>query len=207
MLQILGRISSINVRKVLWTCDEIGIPYEREDWGAGFRSTQDPAYLALNPNGLVPVIKDDGFVLWESNTICRYLAAKHGRTDLLPGETRSRALVEQWMDWVATELNASWRYAFLALSRKDPAYTDEAQIAASVQRWNKMIGILDRQLASTGPFVTGGIFTLADILIGLSVHRWRMTPMAKPDYPAVAAFYERLSQRPAFMAHGPNGHP
>jgi glutathione S-transferase len=120
MLQVLGRTSSINVRKVLWACDEIGIPHQRSDWGLGFRPTRSPEFLALNPNALVPVmIEDDGaFVLWESNTICRYLAARHGRHDLLPAEARGRARVEQWMDWQAGELNNAWRYAFMALVRQ-----------------------------------------------------------------------------------------
>ena len=118
MLKILGRASSINVRKVLWTCAEIGLPFEREDWGIGFQPTSDAAFTALNPNALVPVVRDGDFVLWESNTICRWLAAEHRRDDLLPSAPRDRALVERWMDWQATELNSAWRYAFYALVRQ-----------------------------------------------------------------------------------------
>src|SRR5689334_2321892 len=118
MLRVLGKASSINVRKVLWTCAETGVPYAREDWGSGFRALDDPAFLALNPNALVPVIVDEHGALTESNTICRYLAAKHGRTDLLPTAPRARAEVERWMDWQATELNAAWRGAFTGLVRK-----------------------------------------------------------------------------------------
>ena len=117
MLRILGKESSINVRKVLWTCDELGLAVEREDWGSGFRTTDDPAFLRLNPNAMVPVIDDGGFVLWESNTICRYLATKHRSLALLPSEPQQRARVEQWMDWQATELNNAWRYAFMGLVR------------------------------------------------------------------------------------------
>ena len=112
MLRILGRASSINVRKVLWTCREIGLDYRREDFGTGFAPTNTPQFLAMNPNGQVPVIEDEAGVLWESNTICRYLAAKHARTDLLSADPRERAGVEQWMDWGATDLNSAWRYAF-----------------------------------------------------------------------------------------------
>src|SRR4051812_9198114 len=97
MLKILGKASSINVRKVLWTCEESGITFERDDWGAGFQSTQQAEFLALNPNAMVPVIVDDGFVLWESNTICRYLAAQYGGATLLPALAQQRARVEQWM--------------------------------------------------------------------------------------------------------------
>jgi glutathione S-transferase len=201
MLRILGRSSSINVRKVLWTCDEIGLAYEREDWGAGSRSTREPSFLALNPNAQVPVIEDDGFVLWESSTICRYLASKHRRTDLLPAEAAARARVEQWMDWQATELNPSWRYPFYAVVRKDPAFTDDGQLKAGIEHWNREMRILDRQLAATGAYAAGAFFSLADIVLGLSVHRWLRTPIAHAPCPAVTAYYDRLRGRPAFPPH------
>lgn len=207
MLRVLGRTSSINVRKVLWACDEIGVPFEREDWGLGFRSAQSPEFQALNPNGLVPVIVDNdngGFVLWESNTICRYLAGRQGRGDLLPTEPQARARVEQWMDWQAGELNNAWRYAFMALVRHSPVHADAVAIEASLQGWNRHMRILDAQLALTGHYAVGPDFTLADIPLGLSVHRWLMTPFAateRPLLPAVAAYVERLRQRPAFLRH------
>ena len=201
MLQILGRTSSINVRKVQWLCDEIGVPYEREDWGTGFRSTREPEFLALNPNALVPVIRDGDFVLWESNTICRYLAGKHGRADLLPAEFKARALVERWMDWMTTELTNAQRYAFSALVRKTAGFDDPAQVTQSVVNWNRQMGILEHQLAATGTYVEGSAFTLADISVGLAVHRWLYSPIERTDYPAIAAYYERLKQRPAFVEH------
>ncbi len=207
MLEVLGRTSSINVRKVLWTCDELGLPYGREDWGIGFRSTQVPEFLARNPNGLVPVIVDDGFVLWESNTICRYLAARHGRVDLLPADARGRARVEQWMDWQAGELNNAWRYAFMALVRHSPAHRDAAAIDASRDSWNRHMQILEAQLVRAGAYATGAAFTLADIVLGLAVHRWLMTPIARPQLPAVAAYVERLRERPAFLQHASKGTP
>ena len=117
MLHILGKIPSINVRKVLWLCTELNLPFEQEDWGAGFRTTHDPAYLALNPNGLVPVIKDDDFVLWESNTIIRYLANRYGGDALYPA---AGARAGQWIDWQGADLNRSWVGAFLGLVRKSP---------------------------------------------------------------------------------------
>lgn len=207
MLQILGKASSINVRKVLWTCVEIGVPFEREDWGAGFRPTDTEEFKALNPNAMVPVIRDEGLVLWESNTICRYLAGKHRRYDLLPEHPRERALVEKWMDWQATELNNSWRYAFLSLVRQNPEYSDPRQLAAGMENWNRHMGILEQQLTATGAFAAGQVFTLADVVLGLSVHRWLMAPMGRPSYPALAAYYEKLSERPGFLAHGRNGMP
>lgn len=207
MLKLLGRSTSINVRKVLWLCDELGLAPVREEWGAGFGPTSAPEFLALNPNALVPVLQDGSFTLWESNTICRYLATREGRSDLLPTRPAERALVEQWMDWQATELNNAWRYAFMALVRRIPAYADESAIRASADSWNRHMSILDAQLARSGAFVLGSDFTLADIVLGLATHRWFMAPIARPPLPAVDAYYERLSQRPGFRAHGRNGVP
>lgn len=207
MPKLLGRSTSINVRKVLWLCDELGLAPVREEWGTEFGSTNAPEFLALNPNALVPVLQDGSFTLWESNTICRYLAAREGRSDLLPTQPAGRALVEQWMDWQATELNNAWRYAFMALVRRSPAHADESAIRTSADSWNRHMSILDAQLARSGAFVLGDAFTLADIVLGLATHRWFMTPIARPSLPAVDAYYERLSQRPGFRAHGRNGVP
>lgn len=207
-LRILGKASSINVRKVLWTCAEIGLDYTREDWGSGFRPTTEPGFLALNPNALVPVIEDHNGVLWESNTICRYLAAEHGRADLLPTAARARAEVERWMDWQATELNGAWRHAFMGLVRRDPRFADPAGIAASLADWAAKMAILDAQLAATGTHAAGPGFTLADIVLGLSVNRWLETPMLdRPAFPAVEAWLGRLEARPGWRAHGRNGVP
>jgi len=201
-LRVLGRQSSINVRKVLWTCEEIGIDYVQEDWGTGFASTSTPEFLALNPNGLVPVIDSDDGILWESNTICRYLASRYGRDDLLPPSPWKRALVERWMDWQATELNSAWRGAFHGLVRKDLAYSDPSVIADSARNWNRKMEILENTVATTAPFVAGDEFTLADILIGLSVNRWFHTPIERPRLPAVTAYFERLKERPSFRRGG-----
>jgi glutathione S-transferase len=208
MLRILGKASSINVRKVLWTCAELCIPFEREDWGAGFRPTQDPAFLALNPNAMVPVIVDGDVVLWESNTICRYLAGRYGQGGaLLPLEPAARARVEQWMDWQATELNNAWRYAFMALVRNSPAHGDPVQLANSVAQWNRHMAILEGRLAKTGAYVAGPDFSLADVVLGLSLNRWRMTPIERPDYPAIRAWAELLRLRPGCQEFCMNGTP
>jgi glutathione S-transferase len=207
MLTILGKSSSINVRKVLWTCAELDLPYVLEQYGSGFLPTATPEFLRMNPNGMVPVIVDEGRSLWESNTICRYLAGKHGREDLLPAEPMARAQVEKWMDWQATELNNSWRYAFMALVRHSPAHADPAAIAAGTAEWNRLMAMLDAQLTSTGAYVCGGTLTLADIVLGLSVNRWLSVPMERPALPALAAYFELLSERPGFLTHGRNGLP
>lgn len=201
-LDVLGRVSSINVRKVLWICEELGIDYAREDWGAGDSSTRNPRFLAFNPNALVPVIRSDDGILWESNTICRYLVSKSGRDDLLPTDPWGRALVERWMDWQATELNVAWRGAFMGLVRKDPAYADPQVIEASVKDWNGKMEILAGQLDSTGAFVAGENFTVADIVIGLSVNRWFWTAIERPHLPSVSRYFEQLRSRPAFQRAG-----
>ncbi|GEP56418.1 glutathione S-transferase family protein [Reyranella soli] len=196
MIRILGKASSINVRKVPWACEEIGIAYSRAD---------DGPEMAQNPNGLVPVIVDDDFVLWESNSIIRYLANKWSAHTLQPTEPRARAEVDRWIDWQATEFNSAWRYAFSAIVRRNPAFNDPRDIEASKKQWSRMMEILDSQLARTGAHVAGAAFTLADIPIGLSVNRWFMTPFERPAFAHVGAYYERLSARPAFLKHGRNG--
>jgi glutathione S-transferase len=195
-MRILGKASSINVRKVLWTCEEIGVAYTRAD---------DGPELKQNPNGLVPVIVDGDFVLWESNSIIRYLANKWTAEALLPTEPQRRAEVDRWIDWQATEFNSAWRYAFSAIVRKNRAFHDAREIEASKKQWTRMVAILDGQLARTGGHVAGAAFTLADIPIGLSVNRWFMTPFERPSFRHVEAYYERLSARSAFLRHGRNG--
>lgn len=203
MLRVLGKASSINVRKVLWTCDEIGRPFAVEEC-----ATDTAEFRALNPNGLVPVIVDGDFVMWESNTIIRYLANASPAASLYPAEARARAQVDRWIDWQATEFNTSWRYAFQALVRKSPDHTDAAEIEASVRDWSRAVAIVNGQLSRTGGFIAGPAFTLSDIPIGLSINRWFMTPIApRPSFRAVAAYYEHLSERPGFIRHGRNGIP
>ncbi len=196
MIRILGKPSSINVRKVLWTCKEIGIAYSRAD---------DGPEMAQNPNGLAPVIVDGDFVLWESNSIIRYLAGKSAAHMLLPTEPRARAEVDRWIDWQATEFNSAWRYAFSAIVRRNQTFDDPREVEGSKKQWTRMVAILDGQLARSGGHVAGVAFTLADIPIGLSVNRWFMTPFERPAFPQVEAYYERLSARPAFRKHGRNG--
>jgi len=207
MLKILGKASSINVRKVLWTCAELQIPFEREDWGSGFRDTTTTEFVALNPNAMVPVIDDEGFVLWESNTIIRYLANRANAVHLYPAEAKARARVDQWMDWQASDFNRSWSYAFMSLVRQSAAHQDPESLAQGCREWARHMAILDRQLDTTGAYVSGCEFSLADIPIGLSVNRWFETPLTRADFPAVSAYYERLSERAGFRLHGRNGTP
>ena len=202
-MKLLGRLTSINVRKVAWTARLLGLDLPREDWGTGFRSTQEPDYLALNPNALIPVLLDGDFALWESNSICRYLAARQSDTGLLPAEPRARAKVEQWMDWQAGELNNSWRVAFMALVRGQPAAPEA--IEAGVASWNRHMGLLDAQLARTGAHVCGEHFTRADVVLGLSAQRWKNAPIERVELPAVEAWLQRLVARPGFADYVDNG--
>jgi glutathione S-transferase len=197
-MRLLGRPSSINVRKVLWTLAEVGVEASHEDhWGTPASTLRAPEFLKLNPNGLVPVLVDDDTVLWESNTICRYLAGKAGRSDLLPVECAARAQVEMWMDWQATELNPTWGPAFKGLVR-DRRNADPAAIERSTEAWNGAMALLDAQLRKTGAYAAGKAFTLADIVIGLSAHRWRQTPLHHAALPCVEDYLLRLEKRAGF---------
>ncbi len=200
MLRVLGKRSSINARKVLWACAELELPFVQEDWGSGHADVDTAAFKTLNPNAMVPVLVDGDFVLWESNSILRYLANREGNGRLYPIDAKPRARVDQWLDWQASDLNRSWSYAFMALVRGSAAHGDAAQVQASLAAWNGFMQVLEGQLQRTGAFVAGADFSLADIAVGLSVHRWLGTPFEHPALPAVEAYYQRASQRPAFVA-------
>ena len=195
MLRILGRVTSINVRKVLWALDELGLDFSREDWGLPLRDPKVPEFLALNPNGQVPVLVENGFVLWESNAILIYLAEREGQ--LLPGQLEARAQALQWLIWQTSELNPPWGYAVNALIRKTPGYDDPAKIADSMTRWGAKMDLLEAQLAKSETGFVAGEFSIADIALGLSVHRWMSIAADKPVLPAVADYYERLKGRAA----------
>lgn len=202
MLRILGRLSSLNVRKAVWLCAELGISFDREDWGSGFRDPRAEDFLALNPNALVPVIVDGGFVLWESSAILRYLAAKFGGEALFGEGLEQRAIVDQWFSWQATDLNTAWTYAVQALVRKRADYDNPALLAQSISAWTSSMAILEGQLSRTGAFVAGEAFSLADIGMGLAVQRWLAPEFEKPDFPHVHAYYERLKAETEFSGHG-----
>ena len=201
MLTILGRATSINVRKVLWTAGELGLEYELDLWGLPHRDPNADEFRALNPNAQVPVLKDGAFVLWESSAIMRYLIDAYGPGEHMPSDPFTRAIAEQWFAWQATDLNMSWRYAVMARVRKLPGYDDEAQVAASLAAWMAKMRILEARLAQTLAYVTGDKFCFADISLGLSAHRWFGGDFARPDLPNVSAYYERVRARPAARPH------
>ena len=152
---------------------------------------------------MIPALVDGEVTLSESNAICRYLAAKHGRHDLLPADPAARAQVERWMDWQAADLNPAWSYAFHALSRNSPDHRDPARIADSVAAWKKQMAVLESLLGES--WARGDACTLADIVLGVSVQRWLLTPFDKPALPKTEAYFERLRRRPAYQAHGGEG--
>lgn len=203
MLKILGRQTSINVRKVLWTALELGLPYELDQsWGTT-RELSDPAFLALNPSAQMPVLIDGDVVLFESNAVCRYLATRYGGEALWPADAAARARVDQWMEWQSATLNPVWGDAFLGLVRKPEAYVGrEAAITASAERWNGLMLVLEGELAKR-PFAAGDTFSLADIVLGLSTQRWRATPMPRPETPRLSDYLARLRARAAFNIASP----
>jgi glutathione S-transferase len=195
MLKILGRLSSINVQKVVWCCDEIGLAYERVDVGGKFGGNDTPEYLAKNPTGLVPVIEEDGFVLPESNAIVRYLAARDAAGTLWPDDLRERAQADRWMEWQSTSFTPAQRDAFWQLIRVPADKRDAAAIEASRAKSEKCAAALDAHLAKRR-FLTGERFTAADIVVGCATHRWLNMPIARVARPHLERYYAELKSRP-----------
>jgi len=196
MLKIWGRTNSVNVKKALWAAEELGLKYQRIDAGMQFGVTKTPEYLSMNPNSLVPTIEDDGFVLWESHTIVRYLAAKHGMGTLCPADLKARADAERWMDWAFTFQNAM-RAVFWGLIRTAPEKRDHKAIEEGRTQSAKLLEVLERNLQKK-TYVTGDAFTMGDIPIGCEVQRWMRVPIERAPFPALQAWFDRLGQRPAF---------
>jgi glutathione S-transferase len=200
MLKIWGRINSVNVKKALWVTEELGLKYERIDAGMQFGVTKTPEYLKMNPNSLVPTIEDDGFVLWESHTIVRYLAAKHGMGKLCPADPRERADAERWMDWAFTFQNAM-RNVFWGLIRTPPEKRDAKAIEEGRVKSNQLAAdVLEKSLQGK-KYVTGDSFTMGDIPLGCEVQRWMRVPVERPKLPNIEAWFARLGERPAFKKH------
>lgn len=192
MRRLWGRLTSVNVQKAVWGLDEAGLAHERVDAGGAFGVVSDPAYRALNPNGLVPTLEEDGFVLWESNAILRYLAATCPAL-ALPEDPRVRAHVDQWLDWQATSFTPAMRDAFWQLYRSPEP--DRTLIASSLEKSEALAGILDAHLTDRA-YVVGDGFGIADIAAGCAVHRWLNLPAERIERPALRRWYERIAARP-----------
>ena len=200
MIKVWGRTNSINVQKVLWTLAELDLRHERSDAGLKFGVVDTPAYRAMNPNGLVPTLDDEGFVLWESNVIVRYLAAKYGLGTLCPADLAERFSAERWMDWQQTSLNQPIGPAFFNLIRLAPEKRDMAAVLRNCELVEGWLAVLDAQLADRD-YVNGGRFTMADIPAGASVSRWYKLPIERNSHPHVQRWLARLKTRPGFQAH------
>jgi glutathione S-transferase len=197
MITVYGRTNSSNVLKVTWCLGELNLPFELKDLGGPFGSSKDPGYLSLNPNGLVPTLVEDGFVLWESNAIVRYLAAEHGKGTLWPDDLRERASADRWMEWHGSVLGEAMSPMFYGLVRTRPEIRDPAAIAASREAAAAAFAILDRALAGSD-HVAGSRFSMGDIPVGIAAYRWFNLPIEREDRPHLKAWYERLCRRPAF---------
>ena len=194
-LHIWGRISSINVKKVVWAAQELGLDFQRTEAGGAFGLVKTPDYVQLNPNSLVPVIDDNGFVLWESNTIVRYLCASR-ESALYPLDLPQRFDAERWMDWQQTTFNPASRAGFWQLIRTPPAQQNPTVIAESNAAVEALMATLDAHLAGRG-YLVGEAFSMADIPLALEVHRWHGLPQTRQSRPNIERWYSALQARPA----------
>ncbi|MBE88269.1 MAG: glutathione S-transferase [Rhodospirillaceae bacterium] len=200
MLKIWGRPTSLNSIKVLWCLDELSLDYKVELSGLGHRSLDDPAYLQLNPNQMVPTIVDNGFILWESHAIIRYLAAKYGFGMLYPADLQARADADKWMEWMVQ--NIKYRLRAIFHNRFRPGSPDGGGKAAAqglleIGHWWDILNIH----LSDRKFVAGDCFTMGDIPLGCAVYRYREMVPERPKMPYLDTWYERLAARPAYQCH------
>ncbi len=200
MLKIYGRNNSVNVQKVMWMVGELGLEHERLDVGGAFGQNDQDWYLALNPMGRVPVLDDDGYVLWESHSIIRYLARQNKEAGLYASDAKAQGDMDKWMDWHIGFFQPAITPAFWGLIRTPEAERDMAAIQASSSETAKLMGILDGHLQGRD-FMAGAQLSLADIPVGAMTYRWYGLDVEHPDYPNLRAWYDRLAQRPAFQEH------
>ncbi len=202
MLRIWGRANSSNVMKVLWLCEELEIEYERIDAGGAFGVTREPEYLAKNPNAQIPTLEEaDGFTLWESNTICRYLARSRGSgTEMYPADPKSAADCERWMDWQLATLNPPMTTIFWTFVRTPEDQRDLLAAAKARDAAEPLWAIVEARLAMR-PFLCGDTLTLADVALGPFLHRWFALPITRKAMPGLEAWYARLKERPGYARH------
>jgi glutathione S-transferase len=201
MLKIWGRNTSSNVQKAMWAVGEMGLAHERIDIGGPFGKNKEPAYLAMNPNGLVPTLEEeDGFLLWESNSVIRYLAAKHRADVLEPADLKIRALASQWMDWQLTVLGPAITPVFWGLVRTPPEKRDMAAIEAAKVKTTEAAKILDARLGKTN-FVAGSAFSYGDIPVGVMIYRYMALVPERPKLANLERWYAAIADRKAFRDH------
>jgi len=197
MLKIIGRRTSGNVMKPLWLADELGLEYEQQDVGCALGGNDTADYLAMNPMGLVPTINDDGFIMWESNAITRYLAEKYGKGTMYPTDPHVRATADTWMDWKLNAINAVMRPIFWGLIRTKPEDRNMDDIKAAIKQGCKFWGMLDTHLEGRN-YIAGDDLTMGDIPVGPQAFRWFELVEDRPSMPNLEAWYKRLTERPAF---------
>jgi glutathione S-transferase len=195
-IHIWGRLTSLNVRKVVWAAQETGVAFTRSDAGMAFGVVKTPEYLAMNPNALVPTLQDGDLVLWESNVIVRYLCAKYGNAELYPDDLAVRFNAERWMDWQQTTLNPGGGGAFMQFIRTPADKRDPAVIAKSVAATEPPMAQLNAHLADRA-YVGGGHFSMADIPVACDVHRWFGLPQPRPEWPHLERWFASILARPA----------
>jgi glutathione S-transferase len=200
MITIWGRPNSSNVMPVMWAIAELGLDHRLELVGSSFGGVTTPAYLAMNPNGRVPLLQVGDFTLWESNAIIRYLVRLHGAGSLLPDNPEDQALAEQWMDWQKTTLTGPMTDLFWRATRTEPPLRDPAAIASAARATEQVLSVLDSHLAGRD-FVVGARLTMGDLPLGALVNRWYGMPIDRPTLPNLQSWYERLKERPAFRTH------
>ena len=200
MLKIWGRKNSVNVQKVLWACGELKLKFDRVDAGMEFGVNNTPEYRAMNPNGRVPTIDDNGFILWESHAIVRYLARTHGKGSLWPTDDKINADADRWMEWYSTTLWPSLQPLFWNLVRTPPDKRDAKLIESSHSKLVDFFKIVEAALSGRS-HLAGDAFTMGDIPMGAALHRWFLLPIERPNYPKLKAYYDRLAARPAFKEH------
>lgn len=193
-LHIWGRMSSINVRKVVWAAQELGLEFQRTEAGGRFGVVKTPEYMGLNPNSLVPVIEDGSYVLWESNVVVRYLCAKHSSGTLYPEELQQRFDAERWMDWQQTTFSPAGRDAFWQLIRTAPEARDHALIEKSIAAVEPLLQMLEAHLAGRS-YMAGGQFTMADIPVACEIHRWFGLPQPRKAWPHIERWYDSIWNR------------
>jgi glutathione S-transferase len=201
MLKIWGRNTSSNVQKAMFAVGELKLPHQRIDVGGAFGKNRDAPYLAMNPNGLVPTLEEeDGFLLWESNSIVRYLAAKHGTGTLEPSDLRTRALASKWMDWQLSVYGPAITPVFWGLIRTPPDQRDHKAIADGKVKTTAAVKILDEHFART-QYAAGDAFSMGDIPIAIMSYRYRELVPERPAYPNFERWYAAIASRPAFREH------
>jgi len=196
-ITLWGRTTSANVQKVLWALGELGLSYEHIPLGGRFGGNREPAYLAMNPHGLVPTLKDGDLVLWESHAIVRYLAAQYGAGSLWPESPVARAESDRWTDWTATTFQAAWLGVFWKYYRTAPESRDPAAISAGIAAAEACFEILDARLAAV-PWLGGDTLTYADICAGVGMHRWRTMGIAYRRHANVERWAAALHERAAY---------